>query len=247
MRTVKEISELTGVSVRTLHHYDAIGLLKPTQVTGAGYRLYDDTALERLQTILMFRELRFPLRQIREILESPAFDRRKAVKQQLELLLLQKKRLEELISHAREIIETGENSMDFSIFDRSEYEQYVREAQRKWGDTQAYREFEEKAGGRTPKEEHETAEGLMAVFAELGKIRKLAPDSAEAQMLAERLRQYISLHYYDCTPEIFCGLGQMYAADGRMKENIDRAGGEGTAEFAAQVIRHYAEGPREGT
>ena len=247
MRTVKEISELTGVSVRTLHHYDAIGLLKPTQVTGAGYRLYDDTALERLQTILMFRELRFPLRQIRENLESPALDRRPAVKQQLELLLLQKKRLEELISHAREIIETGEDSMDFSTFDRSEYEEYVREAKRKWGDTQAYREFEEKAGGRTPKEEYETAEGLMAVFAELGKIRKLAPDSAEAQMLAERLRQYISLHYYDCTPEIFCGLGQMYAADGHIKENIDRAGGEGTAEFAAQVIRHYAEGPREGT
>ena len=79
MRTVKEVSKLTGVSVRTLHHYDAIGLLKPTAVTQAGYRLYDDEALGRLQSILLFRELQFPLKEIQAILDSPGFDRSQAL------------------------------------------------------------------------------------------------------------------------------------------------------------------------
>ena len=86
MRTVKEVSRLTGVSVRTLHHYDAIGLLKPTEVTRAGYRLYDDTALSRLQSILLFRELQFPLKEIKAILDSPDFDPEEALTQQIKLL-----------------------------------------------------------------------------------------------------------------------------------------------------------------
>ena len=90
MKTVKEVSRLSGVSVRTLHHYDVIGLLKPSKLTEAGYRLYDNRALERLQLILLYRELRFPLEQIREILDSPGFDRDLALRQQIQLLQLQK-------------------------------------------------------------------------------------------------------------------------------------------------------------
>ena len=97
MRTVKEVSKLSGVSVRTLHHYDAIGLLKPTAVTASGYRLYDVTALRRLQSILLFRELGFPLKEIRTILDRPGFDQRAALEQQIHLLELQQKRLGELI------------------------------------------------------------------------------------------------------------------------------------------------------
>ena len=89
MKTVHEVAELSGVSVRTLHHYDAIGLLKPTQVTEAGYRLYDDMALKRLQSILLFRELQFPLREIKRILDSPHFNEREAIRQQLAMLRLQ--------------------------------------------------------------------------------------------------------------------------------------------------------------
>ena len=103
MKTVKEVSLLTGVSVRTLHHYDAIGLLKPTRVTEAGYRLYDDTALGRLQTILLFRQLQFPLKEIRDILDSPGFDPMEALTQQIHLLELQRQQLDNLISHARKI------------------------------------------------------------------------------------------------------------------------------------------------
>ena len=93
MRTVNEVSKLTGVSVRTLHHYDAIGLLKPTEVTEAGYRLYDDTALSRLQNILLFRELQFPLKEIKAILDSSNFDPLEALAQQIELLELQYKHI----------------------------------------------------------------------------------------------------------------------------------------------------------
>ena len=103
MRTVKEVSKLAGVSVRTLHYYDAIGLLEPTKVTDAGYRMYDDTALSRLQNILLFRELQFPLKEIKEILDSPNFNQEEAVAQQIKLLELQYKHIGELISFAREI------------------------------------------------------------------------------------------------------------------------------------------------
>lgn len=101
MRTVKEVSKLTGVSVRTLHYYDAIGLLEPTKVTDAGYRMYDDTALSRLQNILLFRELQFPLKEIKEILDSPNFNQEEAVAQQIKLLELQYKHIGELISLKR--------------------------------------------------------------------------------------------------------------------------------------------------
>ena len=141
MRTVNEVSKLTGVSVRTLHHYDAIGLLKPTGVTKAGYRLYDDTALSRLQSILLFRELQFPLKEIKAILDSSSFDPLEALAQQIELLELQYKHIGELISFAREIQKKGVRQMDFHVFDKSEIEQYKAEARAKWGNTKAYQEY----------------------------------------------------------------------------------------------------------
>ncbi|MEE0776621.1 MAG: MerR family transcriptional regulator, partial [Bacillota bacterium] len=107
MRTVKEVSELAGVSIRTLHHYDAIGLLRPTRTTESGYRLYDETALERLQSILLFRGLKFSLKEIKEILDSPTFDRNRALEQQIELLRLQKEHIENLIDLARGIYVMG--------------------------------------------------------------------------------------------------------------------------------------------
>ena len=173
MKTVKEVSELTGVSVRTLHHYDAIGLLKPTRVTEAGYRLYDDTALRRMQTILLFRELQFPLKEIRDILDTPGFDPADALEQQIHLLELQRQHLDALISHARKIQMTGVTIMDFSPFDRSEMEQYAAQAKQKWGKTDAYREFEQKTAGQTPAQMESTGQQLMEIFAEFGALAVL--------------------------------------------------------------------------
>lgn len=239
MKTVNEVSKLTGVSVRTLHHYDAIGLLNPTQVTDAGYRLYDDTALARLQTILLFRELQFPLKEIKSILDSPDFNREQALKQQIGLLELQRRQLDTLISFAREIIETGVNNMDFSAFDKTEIEQYKAEVKERWGKTDAYKEYEQKTAGQSEKVQTEAAEKLMQVFAEFGKIKHLAPESDAAQALVKELRQCITENYYDCTKPILESLGQMYVGDERFKTNIDARGGVGTAEFASKAIEIY--------
>ena len=239
MKTVKEVSNLTGVSVRTLHHYDSIGLLKPTRVTEAGYRLYDDAALRRLQNILLFRELQFQLKEIKEILDSPGFDPMEALTQQIELLELQRQHLDDLITHARQIQKTGVIDMNFKPFDKSQMEDYAAQAKAKWGQTDAYREFEQKTAGQSAAEMRSTGDGLMDIFAEIGTIRHLSPASAEAQALVAKLQNYITDHYYTCTRQILRGLGQMYIAGDSMTENIDKAGGAGTAEFAHQAIELY--------
>ena len=239
MKTVKEVSALSGVSVRALHHYDAIGLLKPTRVTEAGYRLYDDAALRRLQTILLFRELRFPLKEIREILDSPGFDPKDALAQQICLLELQRHRLDDLIAHARKIQTTGVTCMDFSPFDRSEMEEYTAQARQKWGKTEAWQEFAQKTAGQTATQMRSTGDGLMDIFAEFGAIRHTCPAAGEAQALVAKLQDYITAHYYTCTRQILRGLGQMYIAGDSMTENIDKAGGAGTARFACDAIEIY--------
>lgn len=122
MRTVKEISEITGISVRTLHYYDEIGLFQPTDKSEAGYRLYDDEALETLQEILFFREFDIPLKEIKSIIENPALDRNEILKMQRKMLFAKKERMEHLIANIDDILK-GDNKMDFAIFDKKEIEE----------------------------------------------------------------------------------------------------------------------------
>lgn len=240
MRTVKEVSKLTGVSIRALHHYDAIGLLRPAQTTESGYRLYDDKAIERLQMILLFRELKFPLKEIKRILDSPSFDRAKALEQQLQLLILQKEHIENLIDLARELRETGvKNMISFDAFDTEKIEEYTRQAKEAWGDTAAYREYEEKAKLRTPGEQKGINDEMLEIFREFGAMRTFQAQDEKVRTQVCRLLEFITDHFYDCTDDILKSLGEMYAADGRFKEMIDRAGGEGTAEFVKKSIEAY--------
>ena len=231
MKTVKEISRLTGISVRTLHYYDEINLLKPTKITEAGYRLYDDTAIERLHSILLFRELQFPLKEIRAILGSSDFDVQAALEEQIKLLELQKSRLEKIIISARNLFMKGDGNMSFSAFDKTEMNNYADEAREKWGHTDAYKEYAQKHSASQDKTDE-----MMLIFADIGKIKHLSPHSQEAKDLIKRLQSFITENYYTCTDKILKGLGQMYVNDERFKSNIDRAGGNGTAEFAAKVI-----------
>ena len=239
MKTVKEVSHLTGVSVRTLHHYDAIGLLKPTQVTQAGYRLYDDAALGRLQTILLFRELDFPLKDIKAMLSASDFDPMAALDDQIRLLQLRREHLDRLIDHARQIQKTGVMNMDFKAYDTKKLDAYAAEAKQRWGCTDAWKESQEKAKGKTREVQAAEADGLMNIFRRLGQLREGDPASPEAQALIAELQQYICDHYYNCTNQILFGLGQMYAAGDEMNENIDRAGGEGTGDFARRAITAF--------
>lgn len=236
MRTVNEVSKLTGVSVRTLHHYDAIGLLKPAAVTDAGYRLYDDAALIRLQQILLFRELEFPLKEIQRILESPNFDRNRALEQQITLLTLKKEHLENLIDLARGIQMIGVNKMDFSAFDTSKIDAYAAEAKASYGQTAQYQEFLQKSQGRTNEEAQRLNVQMMAIFAEFGAMRREPPASEKVQTQVKKLRDFIDAYFYRCSDATLLGLGKMYAGGGRLTENIDKSGGEGTAEFVYQAI-----------
>ena len=241
MRTVKEVSKLTGVSIRTLHYYDEIGLLSPTSITEAGYRLYDDTALERLQHIMLFRELQFPLKDIKEIINGSNFDRNKALEQQIQLLTLKKEHIENLIIFARGIQGVGVKNMDFSVFDAKKLDEYAAQAKASWGKTDAYKEFEEKTKGQTPEQSNQISENMMALFTEFGLLMKEGKtvDSKEVQEQVQKLQDYISEHFYTCTKQILSGLGKMYNGGGSMTENIDKYGGEGTADFVAEAIKIF--------
>lgn len=240
MRTVREMSRLTGVSVRTLHHYDAIGLLKPSQISPAGYRLYDSDALARLQSILLFRELRFPLKEIKAMLDKPDFDPREALEQQIKLLELQAAHLQTLIRFAREVQRKGVEQMDFHAFNREELDRYTQEVRERWGATQAYAEFAEKSRGLSQGQREEAVAQLLSRFARLGALRdQHSPDAPAVQEALSDLQAFITEHYYHCTNEILQGLGEMYVCDDRMKHTIDQAGGDGTAEFVHSAIEAY--------
>ncbi|MBE6686685.1 MAG: MerR family transcriptional regulator [Ruminococcaceae bacterium] len=239
---IKEFAELTGVSVRTLHYYDEIGLLKPSCVDEQnGYRFYDETSLERMQEILFYRELDFPLKSIVEILASPNYDKQKALAEQKRLLTLKKERLTRLIA-ALEQAEKGEITM--STFDNSEYEtarqQYEDEAKQRWGNTDEYKESQAKTAGYSKEKWNDVLAGMNGVFAEFAECKKCGcrADSETAQRLVKKLQDYITANFYHCTDDILAGLGQMYVCDERFKNNIDK-NGEGTAEFVAEAIKIY--------
>lgn len=135
MRTVKAVSNLTGISVRALHYYDKIGLLKPSMLSGAGYRLYDDKALEILQQIQLLRELDLPLKQIKFILSNPGLDRKQLLSSQKRMLERKKERLERIIASIDDILK-GDNKMDFDIFSKAEMEQMYLDMERNMADEQ---------------------------------------------------------------------------------------------------------------
>ncbi len=240
MMTVKEVSELTGISIRTLHHYDEIDLLEPTMTTEAGYRLYDEKALERLQTILLFKELEFPLREIKAILDNPGFDRNQALQEQIYLLEIKKKHIEKLLELARNSqIIGGKLIMDFSAFNQDEVKRYTEEAKKRWSDTNEYKEYERKNNNISEEVSVQKWSGLMEIFAEIGKLKDLSPKDEKVQRQIVKLQNYITDNFYTCSNEILKSLGQMYVANDEMKQNIDKVGGAGTAEFTHKAIEEY--------
>ena len=235
---IKEFAEFTGVSVRTLHYYDEIGLLAPAYVDEhTGYRYYNENSLLRMQEILFYRELDFSLKSIGEILSSSHYDTNKALKEQKKLLTLKKERLERLISAVDDAMK-GENVM--SAFDNSEFENHKAEAKEKWGKTDAYKEHTEKTKHYSKDKWNNLTEEMNDILAEFAACMKSGEesDSAEVQNLVKMLQSHITENYYRCTNEILAGLGQMYVADERFKNNIDRHA-DGTAAFICEAIGIY--------
>lgn len=241
MNTVKQVAKLAGISRRTLHYYDHIGLLVPQQVTTAGYRLYGQQDLEKLQQILFFKEMGFSLDQIKKIMENPDFDIQAALRQQLEVLELKKKRLEKLIELMERRLK-GELDMSFKEFGTEEInaarERYQKEAEEKWGHTEAYRQ----SMARTKKYSSSdwTRINSEAEHIYLGLAAKMdrPPDSKEVMDLISRWQQHISKYYYDCSLDVLAGLGQAYVSDARFTKNIDKYG-QGLAAFMSKAIEAF--------
>jgi len=236
---VKEVADLTGVSVRTLHHYDEIGLLVPDEVTEAGYRVYSDENMTTLQQILFFREVGFPLIKIKELLESPSFNRLEAFELQREMLVAKRRQLETMIetidktlrSERGEMTMTNEEKFKGFDFGSNPYEQEARE---RWGD-EAVDKANKKAAQFGTKEQEE----MNRIYAKLAELRQSDPASDEAQEAIGDWYKFLNkiAHY---SLEAFAGLGEMYVADERFTKNIDQFG-EGLALFMRDAMKVYAE------
>ena len=232
MKTVKEISRLSGVSVRTLHYYDEINLLTSSFIADNGYRYYNEDAIKRLQEILLFRELEFPLKTIKEIVGNTAYDRDLALQEQIKLLEMKKAHLKKVIKHAKSLQEKGDSYMKFDAYDKTELKALQEEAKQRWGKTAAYQKFAAKMSDKDFA--HISSE--MSAF---GRLKQLSADHAEVQQQVESLRNYISQNFYACNKDILARLGKMYTADNRFSQTIDTAGGQGMAAFLAQAITAY--------
>ncbi|WP_163999799.1 MerR family transcriptional regulator [Pyxidicoccus caerfyrddinensis] len=246
--TVSQVARLAKVSVRALHHYDEIGLLSPSERSEAGYRLYTQVDLQRLQQVLFFRELGFPLEEIRRILGDPSFDLRSALLMQRQLLSERSARLDALlgaVDSALDALEKGK-TMDqekmfeaFGDFDPTKYEAEVKE---RWGDTEAYKESARRTARYTKqdwqdmKAEQDRIGKAMAELLGAGR----APTEPAAMDLAEEARQHISKWFYPCSYAMHRALGEMYVSDPRFTENIDRAR-PGLAKFTRDAILANAE------
>lgn len=239
--TVHEVSKLAGISVRTLHHYDKIGLLTPATRTDAGYRLYSEADLARLQQILLFRELEFPLDEIRGIIDSPAFNRAEALKQQIQLLRLKRERIDGLIELAKKTLRKGATDMSFDAFDTTKIDDYAARAKATWGATPQWAEYEKKSARRTAQDEGTMAQKLMNLFIPFGRMAAEGadPTSSEAKAQAATIQQFITKNYYHCSDEVFAQLGASYGAGGEFTQNIDAAAGPGAGAFAAKAVAAY--------
>jgi len=238
---IGELARRAGVSVRTLRHYDGIGLLLPSGETESGYRLYDEMSAARLEQILYFKELGFALEEIRGIMESPQYNAREAMMRQKSLLEMRRSRIDVMISRLEEAI-AGEGMPCVEVFDMSEIErakkQYAQEAKARWGHTDACKESEKRTAKYGKAEWQEIEGGMRKLFDAFAEIRELPAEDARVQELVKAWQQYITDHFYACTDEILAGLGQMYVCDGRFKQNIDQSG-EGTAECMSRAIAAY--------
>jgi MerR family transcriptional regulator, multidrug-efflux activator len=246
---VREVADMVGISVRTLHHYDQIGLLVPDEVSPAGYRLYSEANLERLQQILFFKEIGFSLQAIKNILDHPNFDRKQALLVHKEVLLKKKERLEEMIRTVEKTIESIEGGMKmekkdmFKGFDMTEIEEhqkkYAKEARERYG-----KETVERVEQRTSKYTKEDWAAIMSkwegIYQKIIARMEYGPEDTQVQEAVGELRQLFTDYFYDCTIEIFRGLGDLYVNDERFTANIDKYH-KGLAAFLREAMHIYCD------
>jgi DNA-binding transcriptional MerR regulator len=250
--SVGQVSDLAGVTIRTLHHYDEIGLLSPSGRSAAGYRIYEEVDLERLRQILFYRELGFTLEEIATIVDDPRTDTIGHLRHQRGLLTQRIERLRAMVAaidHEMEAKTMGIRLTPeerFEVFGDFDPGEYAEEAEQRWGGTEAYRQSQRRVATYTKEdwlrikaEEEEVRANLAAAF-----TAGLAPDSEEAMAAAEAHRRHISRWFYECSYDVHRGLTDMYVSDERFRANYDAL-----APGLAQFIRNaaYANADRAGT
>lgn len=244
--TVQQLATLAGISVRTLHYYDQIGLLEPAGIKKNGYRYYEEGELLKLQQIMFFRELDFPLDDIKRILSSPSFDMRGALEDQRKLIEIKRSRLGKLIRTIDKTIKKINKKINmkddelYGNFSKEEAEKYAEEAKKRWGHTEAYKQSQErvKKMGR---------EGLEEVLKKAGKLTEeiAACMQGGESATGEKAQKLIAMHYdglrafYEPNLEMYKGLAEMYVADERFKANYENVAA-GLAEYMRDAMIHFA-------
>lgn len=246
--TVSRVSALANVSIRTLHHYDEIGLVRPSMRSEGGYRLYSLADLQRLQQVLFFRELDFPLDEIKQMLDEPGFDRKNALKQQAAQLEARLHRITVVLNAVKETISNLEGNQEMSaesMFKGFDQTQYEEETEQRWGNTDAYRISKTRTASYTPQQWEQLKSESDAIYVRLALAMNagVKADSDAAVALAEEHRLSIDKWFYPCSHEMHRGLGDMYVADPRFTKNIDRYGA-GVSAFLREAI--FANAARHG-
>ncbi|WP_030260314.1 MerR family transcriptional regulator [Streptomyces violens] len=221
--SVGQVAGFAGVTVRTLHHYDEIGLLSPSARSHAGHRRYDDADLDRLQRVLFYRELGFPLDEVAALLDDPDADPQEHLRRQHELLTARIARLKEMAAAVETAMEARRMGINltpeekFEAFGDFDPDQYAEEVQRRWGNTDAYKESQRRTASYTKEDWKRLTQEFDAIHRRMGVLlaQGVAADSEAAMDVAEEHRRFISGHYYECAHELHTCLGEMYVSDPR--------------------------------
>lgn len=236
--TVHQVAELTGITIRALHYYDEIGLLKPTKADKTKYRLYSENDLEKLQQILFYREVGFSLKEIKELLSAPIYSKREALERHSELLMLRKKKIEELICLVNDTL-AGKNNYSFAAFSNSEIsalqEKYRNEVIERWGSTHEYQEFSTFFSLKAEKERNRKWNDFLmrsqGIFERLAEFQGEEPTLAAVQSIVVEWQEYISENFYPCSDDMLMNLGALYQTDERFSAYINRFATWNVAEF----------------
>lgn len=242
--TVQEIANRTGTTVRTLHYYDEIGLLHPSTVTESNYRLYSAEDLLRLEQILFYKNLGFSLKEVKELLEASVFTRREALRRRLELLKLQKRRLQQQIEFVEQTI-CGDGAAPSPGIDKalSDLQSHYRaEVIERWGDTPAYREYSEKSHGKGESRHREFVAFSDDFFSRLAQHEKLSPSNPTVQKMVAEWQRYITKNFYDCPNEMLINLAEVYVGDERFSKYINGFGSKNLSHFFYSAIKAHCKG-----
>ena len=245
LMTVNVLAKITGITVRTLHYYDQIGLLSPSSVSNAKYRFYSNEDLDRLQQILFFKEVGFNLKQIKSIMSAPVYSKEEALKKHIKILVLKRKHIDELIRLIDKALK-GESEINFSVFNKDNIIElqkgYQQEVLERWGNTSAYQQYKNKSASIEKNKEWQLIDSTARkIFGKFFKYINEAPDSKGVQAGIHEWRGFLSANYFDCSIEMLRYLGLLYISDERFLNTINSYGDERLADFVNEAITIYCD------